>query len=93
MQIKTNNRSYPILYWSDLSLKEKKEFDYLKDPEENGYMFFRYKKQVYSIESFLACTHEEFKGWNGYHSDSFFSGILIKFNDDEVSLKVAIYYS
>lgn len=93
MQIKTSNRAYPILYWNNLSKKEKKEFDYLDDPEENGLMFFRYRKQAYSLESFLACTHEEFKDWNGYHSDSFFSGILIKLNENETTLKVAIFYS
>lgn len=93
MEIKTNFHNYPILYWDDLSKKEQQKFNYLDDPMENGYMFFRYKKQVYSLESFLACTHEGFKNWDGYHSDTYFSGILVKYNDDEISLKVATYYS
>ena len=37
--------------------------------------------------------NQPFKDYDGYQNDSFFSGILVKYNNDGDSLKAASYYS
>ena len=43
----------------------------------------------------MASTNPEFAAWDGIHTDTFFSGVLIKFleDDDEGFVKVAFVYS
>lgn len=82
--IKTNNVPRDLLYWFDLTPKEQKEFDH--DVREDS-CYFRFKGQVYCMDNFL-CLHNKihmpqgqdiFPGWDGYESDSFFSGIVIRY--------------
>ena len=82
--IKTNNVPRDLLYWFDLTKKEQKEFDH-ESAEDSCY--FRFKGQVYCMDNFL-CLHNKihmpqgqdiFPGWDGYESDSFFSGIVIRY--------------
>lgn len=84
MTIKTNNVPRGLLYWFDLTPKEQKEFDH--DEREDS-CYFRFKGWVYCMDNFL-CLHnkvhmpsgqEIFPGWDGYESDSFFSGIVIRY--------------
>ena len=35
---------------------------------------------------------EFMKGWDGYISDSFFSGVLIKISDDNEEYQIGTYY-
>lgn len=91
MEIITNNKPRFLIYGFELTDKEKSEFDYLDDIETNS--FFRYKKQVYNLGEFMRIENiPEFEKWHSYHSDSFFSGVLIKLIDDE-SILVGRYYS
>lgn len=85
MKITTNNQIRPILHWWELTEKEKKEFDYLDTENERDFSsFFRYKGQVYDLGEFMRVGNiPEFKGWDGYASDSFFSGVLVKYPVDE----------
>jgi hypothetical protein len=97
LTITTNNCARDILYWQDLTEKEKEQFDYLDSEEgQNDAWFFRYRGIAYDLGEFSA-THgmEGFKarGWHVYHSDSFFSGILVKYVDNYNSVIVATYYS
>jgi hypothetical protein len=81
--IKTNNRPRLILGWHDLSKKEQAEFDWMDEETRSGGNFVRYKNWVYYINDFMRCPPEveEFKGWDGYEADSYFSGILVKWPD------------
>lgn len=87
----TNNVPRPILYEYELTLTERKEFDYLDwTAFENGeasHQFFRYQGQVYDLDEFQTTrTLPEFNPlyqWHGYLSDSFFSGIVVRWADDE----------
>ena len=91
MEIRTNNKPRFTVNGYDLTPKEKQEFDYLKDVDAG--LFFRYKGNVYDIGEFMRCESAELKAWHGYSSDSFFSGVLIKFVDDGDSVIVGQYFS
>lgn len=68
--------------------------------------FFRYRGELYDIGEFsriiphgsnrlhpMECDNPEFAGWHGYASDSFFSGILVKYVDDDKRIVVGMYLS
>lgn len=103
MQIKTNNTPRLLLSWYELTEKEKQEFDYLTDdtPEEDiCNEFFRYKGNVYDLSEFMRidqtiaphCQREGWEAWHGYSSDSFFSGILVRYTEDCDRVIVGRYY-
>ena len=80
LRIITNHHRRLMLYWCDLTPAEQGEFDWLDDPDTAD--FFRFKGQVYCTQEFMRIEHhpnEEFSSWDGYSSDSFFSGILVKY--------------
>ena len=85
--IKTNSKKYPLLSFYDLPKSKKKWFDWADESE----LFFKYKNHYYALSDFMPC--EQFKSWDGYQSDSFFSGVLIKFTDDTDFIIVGSYYS
>lgn len=98
LTIKTNNIPRPVLHWWELSDKERKEFDYIFDGEGDVFnTFIRYKGDVYDLGEFYRCItpngEDVFKGWDGYQSDSFFSGLLVKYTNDGESVIVGRYYS
>ena len=98
MTIKTNNVPRPIIYGYELTDKELSEFDYYTNEDLEMRQFFRYKGQVYDLGEFMRVTDtmkncHGFDGWDGYCSDSFFSGILVRYSDDFESVIVATYYS
>jgi hypothetical protein len=98
MKIQCNNKPRIVLTHWELTDKEKLGFDYL--PEGEG-SFFRYKGAVYDLGEFMridkgAAPDPQRPNWenfDGYRSDSFFSGVLVKFCDDLESVIVATYYS
>ena len=70
---------------------------------DSGATFFRYRGELYDIGEFsrviapgaerfhpMECAEPAFQGWDGYQSDSFFSGLLIKYLDSE-SVVVGTY--
>lgn len=93
--IKTNNKPRPILYGHELTTKEKQDFEYLEDIETSS--FVRYKGQVYHLGEFWIITKAMpfyDKGWQGCLSDTFFSGLVIKYcPTDSESVIVGWYYS
>lgn len=91
MNIVTNYHKRDLIYgW---------ELDSLEDWQSESDMFFRYRGNLYCLSEFLRYPSmwggklpDEFKGWDSYMSDSFFSGILIKLVDDD-QIIVGTYYS
>ena len=82
MEIKTNNQPRNLMYFYELTEKEMQEFDYLTDEEIVERDFVRYKGIVYDLGEFIVSPPEE---WDGFHPESFFSGILVKYvNSDQV---------
>ena len=92
MEIRTNNVPRWIIYGHELSNKEKQDFDYLDDIDSAE--FFRFKKHVYALSEFMRTgNNEDFKDWDGYASDSYFSGVLIKLVNGNEAVIVAQYFS
>ena len=95
LKIYTNNKPRPIIYGFELTDKQKSDFDYLDDINNN--QFFKYKGQIYDISQFMrVCdmyNDVKFTGYHGHISDSYFSGILIKLCEDTDYIIVACYYS
>jgi predicted heme/steroid binding protein len=101
LTIRTNHQPRPILYWWDLTEAERKEFDYRS--EDDGAMYVRYKGVTYDLSDFMRWSsgvtpqmqEAGFTRWDGYASDSFFSGVLCRFVDTDQgeSVIMGTYYS
>lgn len=93
----TNNVPRDVIEAYELTPKEREEFDYInwKDIEEgkDSAMFFRYKGQLYDLGEFEALRDSRFSGWNGISSDTFFSGILIRWMNLFEQVVVGRYYT
>jgi len=100
MKIVCNNVPRYVIYGDELSAKERADFDFIDDESISAHAFFRYKGQAYSLADFMRidaniAPHPQRPGWeyfDGYASDSFFSGVLVKYIDSDRVL-VATYYS
>lgn len=97
IKVTTNMVPRDIIEAWELTPKERKEFDTLnwKGIEEgtDSAQFFRYKGELYYLNDFqVVGTTLKFAGWEGYMSDTFFSGILIKYVDDYERVIVGCYY-
>tara|TARA_B100000945_G_scaffold310073_1_gene301600 strand:- start:188 stop:478 length:291 start_codon:yes stop_codon:yes gene_type:complete len=96
MKIKNNNHFRPVLYWHDLTEAEQREnasaYDGVKDSS-----FFRYRGQVYDLGEFLSArgngAHELVNDWDGYHNDSYFSAVLVKYSECQDFVKVGLALS
>ena len=80
LKVYTNHHRHPIIYYWELTKEEKDDFDWVEDGD-NDHTFFRYRGNTYCLSDFMQITPQapkEFQSWHGYISDSFFSGILIK---------------
>ena len=91
MQIITNNIPRQLIYGYELTDKEKTDFNYLDDIDSHN--FIKYKGFIYDVNEFMSTYNmDSLKDWDGYSSDSYFSGVLIKFIDSDYVL-MARYYS
>jgi hypothetical protein len=68
-----------------------------KDDIECNYGFFKYRGSFYHLQDFMRVVNEstgDLVGWDGYMNDTFFSGTVIKFTDNDCdSVIVGRYYS
>ena len=84
ISIVTNNVPRDLLLWDELTLKEQEYWDELLS-DKSGLSFFRYNGNCEFLGDFtyvdklLTDSCPEFKGWDGIHPDSFFSGLLVKY--------------
>jgi hypothetical protein len=86
--ITTNHHPRELISLADLSRKEARDFDYIKGEDRYSSRLFRYRGACYDICEFsdtrtLHHAPEEFKNWHGYQSDSYFSGVLIRYDDND----------
>ena len=89
-----NNHDVPIVCGFELTDKEKREFDYLSDSELDESTFFRYKGNVYYTGEFERTQGSGLESIaDGIHNDTYFSGILVKYCEDNDFIKVYTFYS
>jgi hypothetical protein len=109
VKIYGNNQSRPLYYFDQLPERYKKvaknDFDWINSSETSSWneeQFFIYKDQLYCLSDFMAVNNSVYnpnppqwmKKFDGYNHDSFFSGILIKYDqDDNEYIKVYTYIS
>lgn len=68
------------------------QFDHLGDDNLDG--FILYRRQWYHASDFMRIeNNHDMENWNGYSSDSFFSGIVIKLSNDSENYMIGTYYS
>jgi hypothetical protein len=99
-EIITNRKPRDVLSWLDLTDAEREAFSYI-DPAkvENGETwpeFFRYKGHTYDLHDLESTCQNgipaAFRVWHGYVSDSFWTGILVRYTDDTYTrVEVAKY--
>ena len=101
MTVTTNNVPRDILDACELTLVEQTEFDYLDwsalEQGTDSATFFRYRGTLYDLgEFFTTSTLPEFsplRKWDGYSSDTFFSGMLVRYANDWESVIVGRFYT
>jgi hypothetical protein len=102
LEIRTNYHWREPLHWFDIPESKREDFDYIDNPEEDGWSrFFCYRGTWYDLHEFSATQRtgwaagmpEAFATWHGYQSDSYFSGILVRYSDDCEEIQVGTYLS
>ena len=88
MEIITNNKPRPMLALWELPESVQKDFDYVL-PDDGSCRFVKYKGQWMDCFDMQSISREQgfnhFGGWHGIASDTFFSGVLVRFvNDNDV---------
>ena len=82
IKIITNNKPRQLIYGYELTDKQKQDFDYIADIDSHD--FVRYKGNVYDLSEFVRIeNNDRLKDWDGYSSDSYFSGTLVKYIDSD----------
>ena len=107
MNIITDNKWRPLASLTDLPAKAMKEFEYIDEDSIHDLRLVKYKGVWYDVRDTQRITMgNSFRGWDMYvtkdhpfakwsavSSDSFFSGILFKFNEDFEQVIVGRYCS
>lgn len=89
----TNGHERELLYFSELTDEERDKFDDDDSLLENVHDYVRYKGEVYCTDEFLVVPNVMREhGWDGIITDTFFSGILVKFTDDGEAVIMGRYY-
>lgn len=99
LTIITNNHWRNFLYGYELTEKERSDFDYIDDV--NSHSFIRYRSVIYDPDEFMPCPNNttmrldypDFCTWDGYQSDSFFSGVIIRYSPDYEQYQIGTYIS
>jgi hypothetical protein len=103
--IKTDNKWRNLLYGYELPKKQRKQFDYIKSDEEfETRNFAKYRGNYYDVGEFQLLptigdssgkhvVYPVFRGWDGYMSDTYFSGVVIKLSSDGEQYKIGRFYS
>ena len=92
--INTNHQWRDLTYRSDVPAKVlADQFDY-QNPDDVVDGFFCYRGHWYHLDEFMKVSgNADLKDWDGYSSDSYFSGVVIKLSNDGEQIKIGTYFS
>ena len=101
LTIITNNVPRLVIDAYELSERERAKFDYLDwnaiERGEDSATFVRYKGELMDLGEFMTTSgmpdFSPLRRWDGYHSDSFFSGILVRYEHDCDHVIMGRYFS
>ena len=100
LTIKTNGHERELFAFCDLAENEKSYFSYIEGEDQFSPRLFRYRGVVYDTCEFM-CTPKcdparqelnQLSDWQGYRSDSFFSGVVIRYSEDFETVIAGTYY-
>ena len=87
--IKTNHQWRPFTYRTEVPAAVlERQFDY-QDPEDVVDGFLCYRGTWYHLDQFMRTGDLSLLGYDGFHGDSFFSGVAIKLSSDGERYQVA----
>ncbi len=94
MQIRTDNKWHQFKYRYEVPESVlRDQFDY-QDPEDVQDGYFQYRGYWYHMDMFERAPRSLVdEGWDGYHGDSYFSGVVIKVSRDGEEYKIGTYFS
>jgi hypothetical protein len=86
MTIITNSVPRHTLDWHELTPLERADFDYI-DPDDTLHArFVRYRGVTYDLHEFQSTDglpeFSPLRAWQGHQSDSYFSGVVMRYVDD-----------
>ena len=97
LTIVTNNVPRDVIEAHELTAVERAKFDYhdwqALDRGEDSASFFRYKGELFDLGEFERCADTRMQGWQGIQTDTFFSGTLVRYCDDNERVVVGRVYS
>ena len=91
--VTTNNNPRPLVSWHDIPENSRGWFDYLDDDSRHDYRLVAYRGAYYDVFDMLRAPAPLFaSGWHGHSSETYFSGIVVRLNDDAESVVIGRYY-
>lgn len=100
LTFRTNNQPRELLYLSDFNIKDqatiRNQYDWMEpDDLECNFGFFKYHGHIYHLQDFMRAPDDatgDLAAWDGYASDSYFSGVVVRLCDDNESVIVGTYF-
>lgn len=97
IRIKTNRQWRQFLYGYELTEKQAADFDYIDSEDFPTHNFIKYKGMIYDYGEFMTCStlprDNPLTDWHGHHSDSFFSGVVIRTSSDGEMYQIGTFYA
>jgi hypothetical protein len=98
IEITSNYQRRHLVCFHEIPEKYHSDFDYIEEEEKYNARFFCYRGHCYDIYEFMRIETDMMPGpyrmpnyWHGYQSDSFFSGIVVRYCDDYESVIVGLF--
>lgn len=81
MEIISNGQYRDLVSLREIPERFQSDFDYVDESDYDSSRFFQYKGYWYDLDQFMRAPQFA-PNWDGYAADSYFSGILVKFDED-----------